>query len=146
MKGLINMARYKTKTICKCQRCGKDADVDDSIVLTSYPPKYSYHCPHCNYNGYVFCSETISTYTVENVDDLINEETITKNKSDCLNGDGCCISSNESSTIKIDNNYVIHMTCAFCGKSMQLSPSSNLFIAVCDECKEAIEWAKRELN
>lgn len=45
------------KGYCKCKKCGQVAEVDTSIVLTSNPPKYTYHCPHCGEHGYIYCSE-----------------------------------------------------------------------------------------
>ena len=41
----------------RCPKCGKLALVDTSKVFTSYPPQYSYHCPHCNESGYCLCTE-----------------------------------------------------------------------------------------
>ena len=43
---------------CRCKECRGVADVEDRVVLTSYPAKYSYHCPECGNNGYCYCSET----------------------------------------------------------------------------------------
>lgn len=45
------------KAYCKCKKCGQVAEVDTSICLTSNPPKYNYHCPHCDNHGYIYCSE-----------------------------------------------------------------------------------------
>lgn len=45
------------KAYCKCKKCGQVAEVDTSIVLTSNPPQYNYHCSHCGEHGYVSCSE-----------------------------------------------------------------------------------------
>ena len=45
---------------CKCPKCGKEANVDASMVLTSYPPQYNFSCPHCGHHGYVFCKDTYS--------------------------------------------------------------------------------------
>jgi len=45
------------KAHCKCKKCGKQAEVDTSVTLTSYPAKYSYHCPECGEHGYIYCSE-----------------------------------------------------------------------------------------
>jgi Fe2+ or Zn2+ uptake regulation protein len=40
-----------------CSKCGKQANVDTSICLTSYPAQYNYHCHHCENHGYVDCDE-----------------------------------------------------------------------------------------
>lgn len=45
------------KSYCRCGKCGQTAEVDTSVVLTSNPPKYNYHCPHCGSYGYTFCSD-----------------------------------------------------------------------------------------
>ena len=42
---------------CICKKCGNKAIVDTSVVLTTYPPQYSYSCPSCNDKGYIFCHE-----------------------------------------------------------------------------------------
>lgn len=45
------------KTYIKCPHCGEAAEVNTSIVLTSYPAQYGYHCKHCGKHGYIFCHE-----------------------------------------------------------------------------------------
>ena len=61
------------KMTCTCEKCGKEADVDTSIVLTSYPPQYNYHCPYCGNRGYVFCSDCHRSIELETLlDDLVN--------------------------------------------------------------------------
>ena len=40
-----------------CPKCGKDAEADVSIILSSYPGQYGYYCPHCGAHGSVLCSE-----------------------------------------------------------------------------------------
>lgn len=62
-------------TMCKCSKCGKDTLVDNSMILTSMPPKYNYECLFCGYKGYVFCDET-NIYPV----DKLSEETKEKIK------------------------------------------------------------------
>lgn len=46
---------------CYCKKCGKLANVDDTVVLTSNPPQFNYSCPHCGYSGYIFCSDAFET-------------------------------------------------------------------------------------
>lgn len=59
---------------CKCKNCGKEADVDMSLVLTSYPPQYNYSCPHCGTHGYIFCSEAyVQNSHEDNQDSKIKE-------------------------------------------------------------------------
>ena len=55
----------KIKVYCKCSKCGKKADVDTSTCLTSNPPQYNYHCPHCDKYGYVLCNEVFYEDTKE---------------------------------------------------------------------------------
>ena len=46
------------KTYHKCGYCGYEkAEVNTSMILTSYPPKYSYKCPKCGKVGYIFTTE-----------------------------------------------------------------------------------------
>lgn len=46
------------KTYHKCEYCGYEkAEVNTSMILTSYPPKYSYKCPKCGKVGYIFTTE-----------------------------------------------------------------------------------------
>ena len=44
-------------TFYHCPKCGELATVNTSVVLTSYPPQYSYYCDNCKETGYVFCSD-----------------------------------------------------------------------------------------
>lgn len=46
---------------CKCERCGAEAKVDTSMILTSNPPKYKYECSSCNYPGYTQASTLYNT-------------------------------------------------------------------------------------
>ena len=41
------------KTYIECPKCGDVAEVDISMVLTSYPPQYQWSCPHCGATGYM---------------------------------------------------------------------------------------------
>lgn len=45
------------KEYCKCPKCGGDAEVDTSVVLTSNPPQYSAKCTKCGNLFYIYCSE-----------------------------------------------------------------------------------------
>lgn len=141
------MGDKKYKRFCKCKNCGKFAEVDDSVVLTSYPPQYSYYCNHCNNGGYVLLSET-EIEEIE-VDDIINEEKIIESKGVCLNGDNCgCAFGNNTSTIEYTKNYKIVRRCYICCEEEEVDDQSYnpLLIPICDGCKEAIKWAKRQLN
>lgn len=39
-----------------CPKCGKAAEADISMVLTSDHPQYSYYCPYCGSHGSISCS------------------------------------------------------------------------------------------
>lgn len=41
----------------KCPKCGGDLEVDTTMVLTTYPPKYSCKCRECGDVTYYFCRE-----------------------------------------------------------------------------------------
>lgn len=56
---------------CYCKNCGKLADVDDTAVLTSNPPRFNYSCPHCGYSGYIFCSDAFETPRQESAEEKI---------------------------------------------------------------------------
>lgn len=46
------------KTYHKCEYCGYEkAEVNTSMILTVYPPKYSYECPKCGKVGYILTTE-----------------------------------------------------------------------------------------
>lgn len=65
------------KTYIKCPHCGKAAEVNTSIILTSCPPQYGYHCDHCNKHGYIYCHELgskrlqVATIEQENIEDVL---------------------------------------------------------------------------
>ena len=48
------------KTYIECPKCGDVAEVDTSMILTSYPPQYQWSCPHCSATGYIHCGEVES--------------------------------------------------------------------------------------
>ena len=48
-------SRYEYKEILtdiECPICGDKIYRDDSVILTSIPPKYRYFCKKCNWNSY----------------------------------------------------------------------------------------------
>ena len=46
----IGMEKY-SKTDIKCPECGEDIYIDNTIVLTSNPPKHRYICRNCKWEG-----------------------------------------------------------------------------------------------
>lgn len=61
------------KAYCNCKKCGQVAEVDTSMVLTSDPPKYNYHCPHCDNHGYIYCSEAFYDTPISSLKDTPTE-------------------------------------------------------------------------
>lgn len=46
-----------------CKKCGKDtAEIDYSIVLTTYPSQYGIHCKNCGNVDYIFCKDAPPQY------------------------------------------------------------------------------------
>ena len=39
-----------------CPKCGKAAEADTMVILTSDPLQYSYYCPYCGSHGSIPCS------------------------------------------------------------------------------------------
>ena len=39
-----------------CPKCGKAAEADIMVILTSDPLQYSYYCPYCGSHGSIPCS------------------------------------------------------------------------------------------
>ena len=97
------------KAYCKCSNCGQVAEVDASAVLTSDPPKYNYHCPHCNNSGYVLCSEVFYDPKAASISSLKNAPI-----------EMCMVTS-----------------CLICGEPVSVSMWEN-HSKICDKCKKAI--------
>ena len=97
------------KAYCKCSNCGQVAEVDVSAVLTSDPPKYNYHCPHCNNSGYVLCSEVF------------------------YDPKAAPISSLKDAPIEM----CMVTSCLICGEPVSVSMWEN-HSKICDKCKKAI--------
>lgn len=57
IKQNIATMHHMERVTFPCPHCGKDAEADVSVVLSSYPGQYSYYCPHCGAHGSVLCSE-----------------------------------------------------------------------------------------
>lgn len=41
------MKNYIINSSKKCSKCGSDMVIDDTHILTTYPPQYSYECSKC---------------------------------------------------------------------------------------------------
>lgn len=82
------------KTYIECPKCGDVAEVDTSIVLTSYPPQYQWFCPHCSTTGYIHCDE------VKAIDPAIFKKTRARFATHCkICGDEILIYCDEKPTI-----------------------------------------------
>ena len=105
------------KAYCKCFNCGQVAEVDASVVLTSDPPKYNYHCPHCNNSGYVLCSEVF------------------------YDPKAASISSLKNAPIEMD----VITSCLICGAHIKVSMFDNN-VKICDKCKKAVLKLRKMLE
>jgi Zn finger protein HypA/HybF involved in hydrogenase expression len=105
-----------TKGYCKCKKCGRRAEVDTSIVLTSYPPQYNYHCPHCGEHGFILCSEAY--YETKSFDNLEKLPELSSQ---------------------------LAVSCLICGEPVP-SNTLNYEAAVCEKCKKAILKLRKMLE
>ena len=109
------------KAYCKCSNCGQVAEVDASVVLTSDPPKYNYHCPHCNNSGYVLCSEV-----------FYDQKAVSISPS---------ISSLKDAPIEICGVT----SCLICGAHIKVSMCDS-HVKICDKCKKAVLKLRKMLE
>ena len=56
-----------------CPKCGKAAEADTMVVLTSDPPQYSYYCPYCGSHGSIPCSYVDQYQFYKKVWDVIED-------------------------------------------------------------------------
>ena len=97
------------KAYCKCSNCGQVAEVDTSICLTSNPPKYNYHCTHCDAYNYVLCSEVFYDYDTK-------------------------IAQFEDIPFNVEG---LATPCLICGEPVSVSLLDN-HSKICEKCKKAI--------
>ena len=109
---------FNEKAYCKCKKCGQAAEVDTSTVLTSNPPKYNYHCPHCDNYDYVLCSETFYDY-----DSKVAQFT----------------------DLPFENESLLATPCLICGEPVPVSMLDN-HSKICEKCKKAILNLRRMLE
>ena len=105
------------KVYCKCSNCGQVAEVDASAVLMSDPPKYNYHCPHCNNSGYVLCSEVF------------------------YDQKAAPISSLKDAPIEL----CMVTSCLICGAHIKVSMCDS-HVKICDKCKKAVLKLRKMLE
>ena len=82
-----------------CPKCGKAAEADLMVVLTSDPPQYSYYCPYCGSHGSISCSYVDQYQFNKKVWDVIE---------DAAPHRACCIICGEETlfTDKINGPYI----------------------------------------
>ena len=82
-----------------CSKCGKAAEADISIILTSDPLQYSYYCPYCGSHGSIPCSYVDQYQFYKKVWDAI--------ESDSTHRAYCIICGKEISSVnKISDHYI----------------------------------------
>lgn len=135
-----------------CPNCGKQADVDTSKVLTSYPPKYRAVCPHCGEVFYPYCSD-VSFERKEQTDDYqaspsINDRTGVATTPG--HEGGCTVTINQSEQLANTKRY---KTCLICGESIrELGILDDLFNTIspqpeiCENCREAILEMRKKMR
>lgn len=96
----------KPTAFCKCGKCGKMAEVDTTIVLTSYPPQYNYYCKHCGTHGYTFCDNVVRSESDAEIDPD-NQVILTT-----------CLICGERTTIPATPNYNKNVICDKCKKAV----------------------------
>ena len=103
------------KIYCKCKKCGEIVTAYTSKALTSDPPKYSYYCPFCDNNDFVYYNELFSD-----------------KKSAQLYSD--------TTRITGDNDTVGVVYCLICEECIPVSrwEWEGDHTAICEKCKKAI--------
>ena len=121
-----------------CPNCGKQADVDTSKVLTSYPPKYRAVCSHCGEVFYPFCSD-VSFERKEQTDDYQASPSINDRTG--------------VATTPILKNSKLYKTCFICGEPIrELGILDDLFNTIspqpeiCENCREAILEMRKKMR
>ena len=84
-----------------CPKCGKAAEADTTVVLTSDPPQYSYYCPYCGSHGSISCSYVDRYQFNKKVCDVIEDavESTTTPQAHCIICDEEILSVNKTSDI-----------------------------------------------
>ena len=90
-----------------CPKCGKAAEADISIILTSDPLQYSYYCPYCGSHGSIPCSYVDQYQFYKKVWDTVEDDATSQ---------AHCIICGEviSSVNKINGPYI----CENCKKAI----------------------------
>ena len=82
-----------------CPKCGKAAEADIMVILTSDPLQYSYYCPYCGSHGSIPCSYVDQYQFYKKVWDAV--------ESDSTHRAHCTICGEEISSVnKINGPYI----------------------------------------
>ena len=104
-----NKINYAEIVKFPCPHCGKEAEADTSVVLSSYPGQYDYYCPHCGAHGSVLCSEVDGYRFKQNVWDAIGSPRLFGIK---------CIICGEEIILNLDENKNQILVCEKCKKAV----------------------------
>ena len=109
------LASYPPQYEVKCPHCGEAAEVNTSMVLTSYPPQYNYYCEHCDKHGCIFCHD------LENL-------------------------RIKTATIKLENiENALCTPCLVCGTPIT-TRTMHYEAVICEDCKKAILKLRKMLE
>lgn len=90
-----------------CPKCGKAAEADIMVILTSDPLQYSYYCPYCGSHGSIPCSYVDQYQFYKKVWDAVED--------DATYQAHCIICDEEISSVnKINSPYI----CENCKKAV----------------------------
>ena len=90
-----------------CPKCGKAAEADIMVILTSDPLQYSYYCPYCGSHGSIPCSYVDQYQFYKKVWDAVEDATTPQAH--------CIICDEEISSVnKINGPYI----CENCKKAI----------------------------
>lgn len=102
-----------------CPKCGKAAEADIMVVLTSDPPQYSYYCPYCGSHGSISCSYVDRYQFNKKVWDVIDD------------------------AIETDSTH--RASCIICGEPVKISMRDN-HSKICEKCKKAVLKLRKMLE
>ena len=132
----------------KCPICGKVAVIDIGKILTSMPPKYQWHCKHCNGYGYLLCDEISKFEAVtptQEDKDLYDPQP----KYETGSTESITVSDGEEAqpiiiNLAKENNLRITGTCEICGKSFDAGPAVSTGFSeptrhICHECADKLK-------
>ncbi len=60
-----SLDQHKIPTLIVCPKCGKNIFMDNTAILTSFPPQCCYWC-ECGWTGYNYSMDLNAFYNLEN--------------------------------------------------------------------------------